>query len=317
MGYLKTLLGVTLATASCLASALEAVPAAPVAHATQAMLLGAAWAQKRVVAVGDHGVVLLSDDSGRNYHQARSVPVSSSLTGVSFADARHGWAVGHWGAILASDDGGEHWQLQRLTPDQDRPLFAVHFFDNLRGVAVGLWSLVLTTDDGGATWTERNLPAPAGAGRADLNLMSLFVDDRHHRLYATAERGQLLRSDDRGQTWRYLDTGYDGTLWTGAVLPDGGLLVGGQRGTLLRGTPDGASWQRIALDSRSSITSIVVDGQQVVAVGLDGLQARSEDVGRTFTLSRRKDGVSLTAALAGGEDGPLLFSRRGPGKALP
>lgn len=100
MGYLKTLLGVILLGVSAMAGALEAVSAAPVAHAAQAMLLGAAWAQKRVVAVGDHGIVLLSDDHGRSYRQARAVPVSSSLTGVSFADARHGWAVGHWGRLL-------------------------------------------------------------------------------------------------------------------------------------------------------------------------------------------------------------------------
>jgi photosystem II stability/assembly factor-like uncharacterized protein len=43
-------------------------------------------------------------------------------------------------------------------------------------VAVGLWSLVLTTDDGGATWTQRTLSPPPGSSRADLNLMSLFVD---------------------------------------------------------------------------------------------------------------------------------------------
>lgn len=259
MGYLKTILGLAVFAAMPLASALQAVPAEPSAHAVQAMLLAAAWAKERVVAVGDHGVVLVSDDHGRSYSQARAVPVSSTLTGVSFADASHGWAVGHWGAILASDDGGESWRVQRLASDQDRPLFAVHFFDSRRGVAVGLWSLVLTTDDGGVTWTERTLSPPPGSSRAGLNLMSLFVDG-HHRLYATAERGQLLRSDDQGQTWRYLDTGYEGTLWTGAVLPDGGLLVGGQRGTLLRGSADGRSWQRIALDSRSSITAIAVEG---------------------------------------------------------
>ncbi|WP_110994853.1 WD40/YVTN/BNR-like repeat-containing protein [Pseudomonas sichuanensis] len=310
MGYLKTILGLAVFAAMPLASALQAVPAEPSAHAVQAMLLAAAWAKERVVAVGDHGVVLVSDDHGRSYSQARAVPVSSTLTGVSFADASHGWAVGHWGAILASDDGGESWRVQRLASDQDRPLFAVHFFDSRRGVAVGLWSLVLTTDDGGVTWTERTLSPPPGSSRADLNLMSLFVDG-HHRLYATAERGQLLRSDDQGQTWRYLDTGYEGTLWTGAVLPDGGLLVGGQRGTLLRGSADGRSWQRIALDSRSSITAIAVEGGQVLAVGLDGLQVRSGDGGRTFAASRSEEGASLTAALPGGRDGPLLFSRHG------
>ncbi|MDO2103075.1 hypothetical protein Q2454_25840, partial [Escherichia coli] len=77
--------------------------------------------------------------------------------------------------------------------------------------------MVLTTEDGGKTWTEQPLQAPPGAKRADLNLMGLFADN-HGTLYATAEHGQVLRSGDQGNNWRYLDTGYEGTLWSGAVL---------------------------------------------------------------------------------------------------
>jgi hypothetical protein len=72
MGYLKTILGLAVFAAMPVASALEAVPAELSAHAAQAMLLGAAWAKERVVAVGDHGVVLVSDDQGRSY--ARRAP---------------------------------------------------------------------------------------------------------------------------------------------------------------------------------------------------------------------------------------------------
>ncbi|MCG8291367.1 YCF48-related protein [Pseudomonas entomophila] len=292
------------------AANLEVVPSAVAANAAQAMVLGAGKAGQRVVAVGDHGIVLLSDDHGRSYRQAQGVPVSSTLTGVSFVDAGHGWAVGHWGAVLASDDGGENWTVQRIDSAVDRPLFAVHFFDRRQGVAVGLWSLILTTDDGGATWTERPLQPQPGAGRADLNLLSLFSDGQG-RLYATAERGKLLRSDDRGKTWRYLDTGYQGSLWSGAVLPDGRLLVGGQRGTLLRGTPDATEWQRIPLTSRSSITAIQAEGKHVLVAGLDGLLLTSQDGGVSFDESRSSDGVSLTAALLEGDGQPLLFSRHG------
>lgn len=314
MDYLKTCLGAALFAwlPLCLAQggSLQAEPAAVAANAPQAMMLAATRAQARLVAVGDHGMVLLSDDQGRSFRQASAVPLSTALTGVSFVDARHGWAVGQWGAILATTDGGEHWSLQRLASEQDRPLFAVHFFDARHGVAVGLWSLVLTTGDGGANWTEQTLPAPPGAKRADLNLIGLFADG-HGRLYATAERGQLLRSDDQGLTWRYLDSGYEGSLWAGAVLPDGRLLVGGQRGTLLRGAADGTAWERIPLRSRSSVTGIQVQGQQVLVVGLDGLRVESQDGGDTFEEQRGADSVSLTTALIGEQGEPVLFSRRG------
>ncbi|SUD78529.1 YCF48-related protein [Pseudomonas putida] len=314
MHYLKRVMGIALLAAMPMvvpwAAGLEAVPAAPAANAAQAMMLGAGKAGERVVAVGDHGMVLLSDDQGRSYRQAGGVPLSSTLTAVSFVDAEHGWAVGHWGTILASEDGGDNWTMQRVDSDVDRPLFAVHFFDRQQGVAVGLWSLILTTDDGGRTWTERTLQPQPGSSRADLNLLSLFSDGRRG-VYATAEHGKLLRSDDQGKTWRYLETGYQGSLWSGAVLPDGRLLVGGQRGTLLCGTPDASAWQRIPLTSRSSITAIQAEGKHVLVAGLDGLLVTSQDGGATFDEAHSDDGVSLTAALMQGDGRTLLFSRHG------
>ncbi len=314
MRYAFFLMGALLAAALPLAT-LQAQPlraerAVLASHASAATMLDAEWAGGRMVAVGDHGVVLLSDDQGKSFRQARSVPVSTPLTGVSFADAQHGWAVGHWGAILASADGGDSWQIQRLSSEEDRPLFAVHFFNARQGVAVGLWSLVLTTDDGGQTWREQTLDAPPGYGRADLNLMGLFADAKGG-LYATAERGQVLHSVDYGQSWSYLDTGYEGTLWSGATLADGSLLVGGQRGTLLHGSADGRSWRRVPLQSKSSVTAIVAAGRQVLVAGLDGLLVHSRDGGRSFQREDTADGVSLTAALLAGGDRPVLFSRRG------
>ena len=314
MGYMKSLVGAALVAllplATLQAAPPQAVPTFRSSNATQATMLAATGVIDRIVAVGDHGVVLLSDDQGVSFRQASSVPLSTPLTGVSFANANQGWAVGHWGAILSSNDGGDSWQIQRLSSEEDRPLFAVHFFNALQGVAVGLWSLVLTTDDGGKSWSEQPLQAPPGYNRADLNLMGLFADS-HGSLYATAERGQVLRSKDQGKSWQYLDTGYEGTLWTGAVMTDGSLLVGGQRGTLLHGSADGEHWQRVPLVSKSSITAITVSGAEVVAVGLDGLMVRSLDGGRVFQEQKSADGVSLTAALFTGQDEPVLFSRRG------
>lgn len=293
------------------AESLPTVPATLSDGALTATMLAADGAgQQHMVAVGDHGVILISDDGGIEFHQATNVPVSVPLTGVSFVDERHGWAVGHWGTILVSDDGGDNWTLQRVDSEEDRPLFAVHFFDSQQGVAVGLWSLVLTTENGGKSWQQQQIQAPPGARRADLNLMGLFADGRG-TVFAVGERGQVLRSADAGKSWSYLDTGYDGTLWAGAVLADGSLLVGGQRGTLLHGSADGSEWKQIQLQSRSSITGITTHGQDVLVVGLDGLAVVSRDGGRSFQEEMRAQGTSLTSALLGRDSREVLFTRRG------
>jgi photosystem II stability/assembly factor-like uncharacterized protein len=278
--------------------------------APRAGMLDATRAGRRIVAVGDHGIVLLSDDDGATFRQAMSVPVSSTLTGVSFVDDHHGWAVGHWGVVLATVDGGESWSLQRQDLAEDRPLFSVLFRSADDGIAVGLWSLLLRTTDGGRHWQSVTLPPPPDGGKADRNLFHIFAG-AGASLFLAAERGTVLRSDDGGATWRYLSTGYAGSLWTGLSLPDGTLLVGGLRGRLFRSEDGGATWQPLAVATKSSITGLAAAaGNAVLAVGLDGLEATSGDGGKSFQTRMRDDRATLTAAVATGS-GWLLFSDQG------
>jgi photosystem II stability/assembly factor-like uncharacterized protein len=288
----------------------RAVPAVAAAHAGSATMLGVARAGKRIVAVGDHGVVLLSDDGGHAWRQAKAVPVDSTLNAVSFVDAQQGWAVGHAGVVLATRDGGDSWILQRRAAHEDRPLFALHMFDAQHGVAVGLWSLVLVTADGGASWNAVTLPKPDGARKADLNLFGLFTDGKG-RLFAAAERGMLLRSDDRGRHWSYLASGYKGSFWTGLATNDGALLAAGLRGSLYRSSDDGQSWTRVETRSKSSITALAQVAGEIVGVGLDGLVLRSRDGGASFKSERRADGVSLTAVIGNADGRPVWLSRQG------
>ncbi|MDN7491215.1 YCF48-related protein [Burkholderia sp. AU45274] len=288
---------------------LRPVPAVQSSIATQSPVLDATWAGQRVVSVGANGIVLLSDNRGATYRQAKSVPVSSTLTSVSFIDARTGWAVGHWGAILKTTDGGETWEVQRLVTSEDRPLFGVHFIDANHGVAVGLWSLILVTDDGGKTWTKKEAVLPNGK-KSDLNLFGLFSNG-NGEIFATAEKGQLLISRDKGNTWESVETGYKGSFWCGVALPNGVLLVGGLRGTLMRSEDNGHTWSRATLDTRNSITALASRGATVLAVGVDGLQAQSTDDGKTFQRLRTQTGTTYTAALPSTGDKWLIFSRDG------
>lgn len=297
-------------------AATPAIPAEPVMQAARrvpqaarAGLLASARAGQRLVAVGERGVVMLSDD-GRTFRQARSVPVDVTLTGVSFVDAQRGWAVGHAGVVLVTRDGGDTWQLQRQQLTEDRPLFAVHFLDASHGVAVGLWSLVLVTSDGGATWQTVTPPPPEGAKKADLNLLGLFAD-AGGRLYATAEKGMVLWSDDRGRSWAYLATGYKGSLWTGAALPGGELLVGGLRGSLYRSMDRGRHWSRLELPGKASITAIQPCGGAALVAGLDGLLLRTGTGPQGLEAMDLPGRDALTSVSVSAQGRPVLFSRRG------
>jgi photosystem II stability/assembly factor-like uncharacterized protein len=288
----------------------SARPAHAWAAPTHMMLLDATRAGKRIVAVGEHGIVLLSDDEGKTYRQARSVPVSATLSAVSFADDKHGWVVGQWGVILATRDGGETWEKQRMDTAVDQPLFSVLFTNAHDGIAVGLWSMLLQTHDGGKTWTKTTLPKPPDGGKADRNLYHVFADQKG-ALYIAAEQGIVLKSTDGGVNWDYLATGGKGSLWSGVAMPNGRIVVGGLLGSLFQSSDGGATWQPLKTDTKSSITALTAIGNELIGVGLDGLVVKQKADGASFEVRQREDRAMLTASLTNSVGKTILFAREG------
>ena len=290
-------------------ASLKLQPAEVTSAATKAMILSSARAGKRIVAAGNHGIVLLSDTDGADFRQAKSVPVRSTLTAVYFVDEKTGWAVGQWGVVLRTDDAGESWTLQRRDTSVDQPLFSVWFRDRQRGYAVGLWSLLIATGDGGKTWTQVTIPPPPGGKKADRNLLKIFAN-RMGTLFVAAEQGMILKSYD-GENWAYISTGYKGSFWTGIVLSNGSMLVGGLRGTVYRSTDDGRSWREAKSGFKSSITDFAEAGGKVYAAGLDGVFLESDNGGATFKGSQREDRLPFTAISVNSVGKVVKFSKRG------
>jgi photosystem II stability/assembly factor-like uncharacterized protein len=292
-----------------LPSALKIQPAETTTAAVKAMILSSARAGKRIVAVGNHGVVLLSDTDGAEFRQAKSVPVRSTLSAVFFVDERTGWAAGQWGVVLRTDDAGESWTLQRHDTSVDQPLFSVWFRDRRRGYAVGLWSLLIATADGGKSWTPVKLPVPPGAKKADRNLLKIFAN-RMGTLFIAAEQGMILKSYD-GEKWTYVSTGYKGSFWTGIVLNNGTILVGGLRGTIYRSADDGRTWREAKSEFKSSITDFAEAGGKVYAAGLDGVFLESDNGGSSFKGSQRDDRLPFTAISVNSTGKLVRFSKQG------
>ncbi|WP_395407413.1 YCF48-related protein [Pseudoduganella sp. UC29_106] len=269
-------------------------------------LLAAARAGNRVVAVGDHGAVLLSDD-GATFRQAKSVPARSTLTSVIFVDGQQGYAAGHDGVVLGTLDGGETWTLLRAAAGREQPILSLHFDSLAHGIAIGLYGWAIETRDGGHTWSELRI---ANGDDADRHLLHIFASGAG-TLFIAGEAGAIFRSSDGGKSWQPLSTGNKGSLWYGRALADGTLLVCGMRGHLYRSSDDGQTWQAVQSHTTQSLTGIAeqADGS-VVVVGMAGTVLRSTDSGRSFTLSERPGREPLTAVL-GGEAKPLLLSMAG------
>jgi photosystem II stability/assembly factor-like uncharacterized protein len=280
---------------------------ARLAGAIHAPVLAATHAGTRMVAVGEHGVVLLSDDEGATWRQAQAVPTQALLTDVSFADAQNGWAAGHDGVILHTGDGGEHWALQREDKASDKPLMSIRFSDVSHGLAVGLFGLALRTEDGGATWVPFDLIPGSGD---DKHLYAIFGDAS--ALCIAAEAGAIYRSTDAGTTWALVQTSNIGSFWTGAALADGTLLAAGQRGHVFASHDHGASWAEVTSGTQQSLTSIVQTAEGSVQIsGLAGTQLTSRDAAKTFEARARPDRLPLTALALDAQGKPRYFGSTG------
>lgn len=276
-------------------------------------VIAATRAGNRIVAVGDYGGVLLSDD-GKTYRQAKTVPTRSVLTSVYFIDAQHGWAAGHDGTVLATSDGGETWAVLHEEPGKERALMAVWFENAQHGLAVGQFGLALETEDGGKTWKERHLVDNRDDG--ERHLMALFAAPQG-LLFAAAESGGVFRSTDNGRSWALVQTENKGSFWAGQALKDGSLVMVGLRGHIFRSTDQGQHWQEIPSGTQQSLSAVaqLPDGQ-VQAVGMSGAVLTSADNGASFSAKLREDRVNLTT-LVPRASSPLLFSLGGLVAAAP
>lgn len=296
-------------------------------QALHAVLLDINQAGSRLVAVGERGVVLLSDDGGEHWRQSAS-PVSTTLTSVQFVDSQNGWAVGHSGVVLHSSDGGESWQLQldgklaaavelqaaeqsgdsgrvavaqRLSADgADKPLLVVNFVDDQHGIVLGAYGLALVTNDGGNTWQSwmHILPNPRG-----LHLYAMARDGSE--IIIAGEQGLLLRSVDNGLTFETLQGPYEGSYFAAAILPDKKILVGGLRGKLFSSEDGGSSFQSVDNLIPASINAIRIVGQHLLMVNQAGILLQSGLRNLSFHPTSVSEGLPLTS-VSEASDGALI-----------
>ncbi|MGH6634649.1 MAG: WD40/YVTN/BNR-like repeat-containing protein [Gammaproteobacteria bacterium] len=124
--------------------------------ASRLLLLDVAVTGPRIVAVGERGYILFSEDGGASWHRAEA-PKGATLTGITFFGEDLGWAVGHDATILRSTDGGRRWRRVHAEREGERALFDVWFANERHGLAVGAYGLLLESTDGGERWMRRTL----------------------------------------------------------------------------------------------------------------------------------------------------------------
>jgi photosystem II stability/assembly factor-like uncharacterized protein len=269
---------------------------------------------KRLVAVGEHGVIIYSDDDGASWTQA-SVPVNVTLTCIAFATDRIGWAAGHFGVILNTQDGGKTWRMQlngiqanQLTqaaaqaptiatdPSPAAPLAArraAHFmadgpdnpflcllvFSPQKVIVFGAYRMTMLTSDGGQSWAD----------------WSLHIYDKYsHDIYGAAniggicylvmEEGLVFASTDGGNIFNPLASPGGTSLFGIIGAKDGSITVFGVAGFAARSTDQGKSWATLDIASQQDLTAgRLLENGALVLVDEAGLVFESTDNGASFT----------------------------------
>ena len=282
-------------------------------HIGKALLLDTQRTGQRLVTVGEHGYIFVSDNEGDLW---RLVPTATdaTLTSVAFADVQLGLAVGHDATILRSADGGSSWQEVFRDPQQLRPLLRVTFIDKQRAIAVGAYGAFFESMDAGVTWAERKISEED----RHFNALTRLADGT---LLLAGEAGTLLRSGDDGAMWEKLASPYTGSFFGLLPLAQGGVLAFGMRGNIFRSDDRGASWQAAITDSENALFGgLTHDSGLVVLVGQNGTVLLSRDDGRSFKRVATQASRALSsvqrplqqAVEKNGGDAILVFGEGGP-----
>ncbi|MES2262718.1 MAG: hypothetical protein V4724_29710 [Pseudomonadota bacterium] len=320
-------------------AALFQQPPLVTAQPARAPLMAVARAGQRLVAVGVHGTIALSDDNGASWRSA-SVPADVTLTTVRFADARVGWAAGHLGAVLRTEDGGEHWSVQldglalarvavaqamgedrqrlaaRLAQDgPDKPWLDLLVESDQRVTLSGAFNLALQSVDGGRNWRW---------------ISDRFVNPSGFHLYglarggaaalAVGEQGTVLTSAD-GVRFTPVKSPYDGSFFGVAGLGEQRFLMFGMRGNAFVTADAGATWTRaeVAGNTASFNAAAVLSGGVVALGDQAGRVYLSGDGGHNFVAAPYA-GAPVTGMVEAADGTLVLTSFAGiariPGKVI-
>ena len=300
---------------------------------TSADLRGVSAVSARVAwASGTRGTVLRTLDGGSTW-RADTVPGAAALDfrDIEAFDARRAYALsignGSASRIYKTVDGGRRWALQFTNRDTTAFFDCLAFWDADHGMAVsdpvrGRF-VVLVTSNGGRTWMPLDSAAAPeareGEGAFAASGTCLVARGARSAWIATAFGARVLRSQDRGRTWREAAT----PLASGApakgvfslAMRDvrHGVAVGGDYEHPLDTTrvaaftaDGGETWtpaERGPGGYRSGASWVPGSANVVVAVGTSGSDV-SRDGGRTWLAL---DDTNLNA---------VSFARDGAGWAV-
>jgi len=323
-------LGLSMALAAPAAFALTDIietPALMSDLAPESLFNDATRAGDRIVAVGERGHVIYSDDEGQTWTQAE-VPVSVTLNAVDFGSDSSGWVVGHSGVVLHSGDAGATWQLQfdglqaaELVIESREEQIAAMEERIEQAPEAEKGDLEWALDD--LFFALENVQADMEIGPVNPLLDVWFENDQHG--FVVGAYGMVLRTQDGGETWEdwgpQLSNPQNFHLNSVARVTGGALVIVGEAGQVHVSVDNGDTWERRESPYDGSLFGVMGTGKvnEVLAFGLRGNTMLSTDLGRSWTMVANEGGTTLNNGSVAddgrvtlvGNSGAVLMSSNG------
>ncbi len=268
------------------------------------------------VVAGDGCVARRSVDGGASFTAMAFTPVESRcrehLRGMSFATKDVGFLLLSDGSVFATTDGGVQFSPRTALPGTravgggDEPS-TLRFTSATTGFAAA-GGKIYETLDAGVSWK-----AVAAPGQR----IEQIVFASATRGYAVGPAGAVVRTDDGGQTWAFVDLHAGTPEYTSisCASADECVLSTQAGDQVVHITHGGDGPNTVISPSSDAIyAAAFASSTRVAAVGANGATVRSDDAGATFasvgtrlsgTYGSIRAGGAAGSAFAPGRDGAL------------
>jgi photosystem II stability/assembly factor-like uncharacterized protein len=208
----------------------------PITPASRALYTAAYASSTRVVAAGDGGTTVASNDGGMNFSR-----VGGDIGG-SYTQLRSGgaplaaFALGRKGALARTADGGNTWSILSVPTSSD--ILDVAFSSNITGYALDSDGGLFKTNNGGNSWQTLD-PGTSSSARALATVGSDVV-------LLVGPKGVLRQTGD-GRFDPVTDRDVKSKALTGVDVNGSSVVVFGPQTLAVSPKGGGAAWNTVAL----------------------------------------------------------------------
>ena len=230
-------------------------------------------------AVGRNGRIIHSNDLGQSWRIQNSL-TNNHLQDISLWNEDLAMVAGDQGTVLLTSDGGENWNRVDLPVREFGDQLLSTFVDKQTNQAwiSGTMGSVFKSIDTGQTWQMTH-------EEEDVAWNDVIVDAKNW-VWLAGEFGRLQRSIDDGNSWIEIQAPTESSLMSIAFANEKQGVAVGISGAIIYTEDGGETWNKLDDVTDASLFTVIWDGQQYVAAGLNGVILKAGVGGKDWQVGK-------------------------------